>query len=210
MSGQTAVAAAVDGLAGGVLGRHPAGRALGRLVVAELHKLTTTRAPRWVAASAVGMTLLALSGAVASGGIPEETMATPDGVRLVLGHGGLAAILALVLGVLATASEHRHGTVVDTLLSEPRRGLVLTAKGTALAVVGERPGWVVGGAQVYEALLDRVSRVEVTDVDVVVGHGVRAPDLDVGWRLLATDPADGGWHTSRTGLRYRFRTLERA
>ena len=99
-----------------------------------------------MAASAVGMTLLALSGAVASGGIPEETMATPDGVRLVLGHGGLAAILALVLGVLATASEHRHGTVVDTLLSEPRRGLVLTAKGTALAVVGAAVGVVVAAA----------------------------------------------------------------
>ena len=31
----------------------------------------------------------------------------------------------------------------------------------------------------------------------------------VGWRLLAQDPPDGGWHTSRTGVRYRFRTLER-
>ena len=97
-----------------------------------------------------------------------------------------------------------------------RRGLsapgatVVPDLASALAVVGDRPAWVVGGAQVYEALLDRVSRVEVTDVDVVVGHGVRAPDLDVGWRLLATDPADGGWHASRAGLRYRFRTLERA
>lgn len=115
-------------------------------VVAEAHKLTTTRAPRWVAASAVAMTVLALSGAVASGGIPEETMATPDGVRLVLGHGGLAAILALVLGVLATASEYRHGTVVDTLLSEPRRGRVLAAKAVTLAVVGATTGVVVAAA----------------------------------------------------------------
>ena len=96
-----------------------------------------------------------------------------------------------------------------------RRGLdapgamVVPDLASALAVVGDRPAWVVGGAQVYEALLDRVVRVEVTDVDVVVGAGVRAPDLAVGWRLLAQDPPDGGWHTSRTGVRYRFRTLER-
>lgn len=97
-----------------------------------------------------------------------------------------------------------------------RRGLdapgavVVPDLATALALVGDRPAWVVGGAQVYEALLDRVTRVEVTDVDVVVGAGVRAPDLRAGWRELAADPPDAGWHTSRTGLRYRFRTLERA
>lgn len=151
MSAHAAEAAAVSGVAGvaGVAGASVGGRSrrnFGRLVLAEAHKLTSTRAPRWVAASAVGMTLLALSGAVASGGIPEDTMATPDGVRMVLGHGGLAAILSLVLGVLATASEYRHGTVVDTLLSEPRRGRVLTAKVATLAVVGAATGVVVAAA----------------------------------------------------------------
>ena len=97
-----------------------------------------------------------------------------------------------------------------------RRGLdapgatVVPDLAAALAVVGGRSAWVVGGAQVYEALLDRVTRAEITDVDVVVGRGVHAPALGEGWSLLATDPADGGWHLSRTGLRYRFRTLERA
>ena len=116
---------------------------LARLARSEALKLMSTRGPRWVAASAVGMTILALSGAVASGGIPEETMATAVGLRMVLGHGGLAAVLALVLGVLSTASEYRHGTVVDTLLSEPHRGRVLAAKVTTLAVVGAAVGVVV-------------------------------------------------------------------
>lgn len=115
-------------------------------VAAELRKLTSTRAPRWVALSAVGMSVLALSGAVASGGIPEDSLQTVDGLRQVLGHGGLAAILALTIGVLATASEHRHGTIVDTFLSEPRRGRVLAAKVTALAVVGAGIGVVVAAA----------------------------------------------------------------
>ncbi len=103
-----------------------------------------------------------------------------------------------------------------------RENVVLSRRGTtapgatvvpdlasALALARDRPAWVVGGAQVYEALLDRVGRVEVTDVDVVLGSGVRAPDLAEGWRLLGTDPPDGGWHVSRTGLRYRFRTMTR-
>ena len=121
-------------------------RGIARLARAEARKLMSTRGPRWVAASAVGMTVLALSGAVASGGIPEETMRTAVGLRMVLGHGGLAAILALVLGVLATASEYRHGTVVDTLLSEPHRGRVLAAKVATLAVVGAAMGVVVAAA----------------------------------------------------------------
>ncbi len=144
MIAHAAVAAVVAGMASAGAGGRAAGRRpFGRLVSAELRKLASTRAPRWVAASAVGMTLLALSGAVASGGIPEDRLVTLDGLRQVLGHGGLAAILALVLGVLATASEHRHGTVVDTLLSEPRRGRVLAAKATTLAAVGTALGVVV-------------------------------------------------------------------
>lgn len=131
-------------------------------VAAEARKLTSTRAPRWVAASAVGMTVLALSGAVASGGIPEDTLATTEGLRQVLGHGGLAAILALVLGVLATASEYRHGTIVDTLLSEPRRGRVLGAKVTTLAVVGAGLGVVVAAA----AWLGTVAWYAGKDIDL--------------------------------------------
>lgn len=147
MIAHAAVAAVVAGVAGaGAGGRAARRRPIGRLMAGELRKLTSTRAPRWVAASAVGMTVLALSGAVASGGIPEDRLRTLDGLRQVLGHGGLAAILALVLGVLATASEHRHGTVVDTLLSEPRRGRVLAAKAVTLAAVGTLLGVVVAVA----------------------------------------------------------------
>lgn len=141
------VHAAVAAVAAGVVGAAGAHQRRGgptRPARAEALKLTSTRAPRWVAASAVGMTVLALSGAVASS--PEETLQTTDGLRTVLDHGGLAAILALVLGVLATASEHRHGTVVDTLLSEPHRGRVLAAKMTVLAVVGAALGVVVAAA----------------------------------------------------------------
>lgn len=79
----------------------------------------------------------------------------------------------------------------------------------ALARVAGRRAWVIGGAQVYAALLGHVDRLEVTDVDVVVGAGTPAPVVGDGWDVVGHDPAEG-WHVSRTGLRYRFRSLGRA
>lgn len=79
----------------------------------------------------------------------------------------------------------------------------------ALALVAGRDAWVIGGAHLFAALVGRADRAEVTDVDVVVGRdGTPAPALDGSWTEVARDPA-AGWHTSRTGLRYRFRSLVR-
>ena len=78
----------------------------------------------------------------------------------------------------------------------------------ALAAVAGRDAWVIGGAQVYAAFLPGTRRIELTEVDVVVGEGTRAPALGEEWARVAADPVDG-WHTSVTGLRYRFRSLGR-
>lgn len=111
-------------------------------ILAELSKLTTTRAPRWVALSAAALAALAISGVVASGGVAQEALGTDLRVRTVLAHGGLASILPLVLGILLSTSEYRHGTVVDTFLTEPRRGRVIGAK----LVAGALAGLVIGVA----------------------------------------------------------------
>ena len=78
----------------------------------------------------------------------------------------------------------------------------------ALAAVAGHDAWVIGGAQVYAAFLPGTRRIELTEVDVVVGEGTRAPGLGDEWVSVGADPADG-WHTSATGLRYRFRSLAR-
>lgn len=78
----------------------------------------------------------------------------------------------------------------------------------ALAAVADQPAWVIGGLQVYALLLDHVDRLEITDVDLVVGSGTPAPDVGAPWVTVARDPGEG-WHTSGSGLRYRFRTLRR-
>jgi dihydrofolate reductase len=84
-----------------------------------------------------------------------------------------------------------------------------------------RLAWVIGGAQVYAATIARADRLEVTEIDLTLdaptasadGADARAPELDAGWRVVATEPAAVGpapaWRTSTTGLRYRFVTYAR-
>jgi dihydrofolate reductase len=81
----------------------------------------------------------------------------------------------------------------------------------ALRLVGDRDAWVIGGGEVYTALLPRADRVEVTVVSLDVGGDTRAPALDPStWRRSAADP-DRGWHVSAAGgTRYRFETYLRA
>jgi dihydrofolate reductase len=67
------------------------------------------------------------------------------------------------------------------------------------------PVWVVGGASVYAAAVDLAEVAVVTEVDVVVDGDTWAPRLDDRWSVTHRDP-EAGWHTSRTGLRYRVVT----
>jgi dihydrofolate reductase len=67
--------------------------------------------------------------------------------------------------------------------------------------------WVIGGGRLFAESLDRASVLEVTELDLAVDGDTFAPVRD-GWRTVKVDP-DAGWHTSRTGIRYRFLTQER-
>jgi dihydrofolate reductase len=74
--------------------------------------------------------------------------------------------------------------------------------------------WVIGGAQLFAEAISRADRLEVTELRHDDGAFSRAsgdviaPAIDPSWRLVATDPA-AGWHTSHSGLRYRFLTYSR-
>lgn len=87
---------------------------------------------------------------------------------------------------------------------------------------GAGTAWVIGGAQVYAATIALADRLEVTEIDRTLDAPVgssgaadaRAPEIDSGWRLVATEPLavgqDPAWYASTTGLRYRFVSYERA
>jgi dihydrofolate reductase len=74
------------------------------------------------------------------------------------------------------------------------------------AVDGET--WVIGGEQIYMLALPMATRCEVTEVEIDLpredGDAI-APVLDETWV-----GATGEWLTSRSGLRYRFYSYQRA
>ena len=68
-------------------------------------------------------------------------------------------------------------------------------------VVHEIPddGWIIGGAELLAATIDRAERLEVTELDIDVPGDTWAPPIGASWHA-----ADAEWQVSRTGVRYRF------
>ncbi|GAA3886814.1 dihydrofolate reductase [Leifsonia kafniensis] len=83
----------------------------------------------------------------------------------------------------------------------------------ALALAGDEPIWVIGGAEIFALAMPLADRLEVTELRASVEGDTVAPAIDASWRLVAADPAasdpDNGWRHSRTGLDYRFLTYQR-
>lgn len=77
----------------------------------------------------------------------------------------------------------------------------------ALALTTGDEVWVIGGGMLYAAAIGRADLLEVTRLDVTVDGDTRAPSTE-GWNRVAADPEEG-WHTSRSGIRYRFETYRR-
>ncbi|MFT4306124.1 MAG: dihydrofolate reductase [Microbacterium sp.] len=101
-----------------------------------------------------------------------------------------------------------------------RRNIVVTRRDDWRAEGAERAGslqaalalaggdaWVVGGGQLYAQAVGRADVLEVTHLDLDADGDTYAPSL-AGWRQVGADPVEG-WHTSRTGIRYRFVTYAR-
>jgi dihydrofolate reductase len=68
--------------------------------------------------------------------------------------------------------------------------------------------WVIGGAELFARTIDAADLLIVTELDLDVDGDTFAPPRGPDWQVVAVDPPEG-WHTSRTGIRYRFVTLER-
>jgi ABC-2 type transport system permease protein len=123
------------------------------LTHSEFAKLLTTRTIRWVIIAELALIALAESGAVESGAISSTKLATAAGVRALLVHGGLAAVMSLIIGVTISAGEYRHGTIADTFLSTPRRTPVLLAKFWIAAVAGLVAGILSSAVALTTALI---------------------------------------------------------
>ncbi|MDH6237454.1 dihydrofolate reductase [Cryobacterium sp. CG_9.6] len=79
----------------------------------------------------------------------------------------------------------------------------------ALELASGHTLWVIGGREVFNLVLPQVTRLEVTEINADIAGDTEAPPLDSMWSTESADPATG-WHTSSTGLEYRFVRYTRA
>jgi hypothetical protein len=106
-----------------------------RLLAAELLKVRSTRVVWSLLAGTLALALLALVGVLA--GEPSRTPLNSDaGIARVFVSAGAGSIFALALGILASAGEVRHGTVVQSFLAVPQRVPVVVAKVVACGLIG--------------------------------------------------------------------------
>jgi ABC-2 type transport system permease protein len=108
------------------------------LIRSEFLKVSTVRGPWLLLAAGPLIVLAGIAGLVQSGADLHD----PATQSKALAHGGLAAIFALVFGILAVAGEYRHATITDTYLTAPRRGRVAAAKLTVYALIGAAAGLI--------------------------------------------------------------------
>ncbi len=105
------------------------------LARSELLKLRTTRTAWWLGGAALVLLLLALVLPLAI-----HSNFTEDDVRSVFASGGLIGLMMLVLGVVSSAGEYRHGTIASTLLVTPNRLRVSVTQALACAAAGLAAG----------------------------------------------------------------------
>lgn len=112
-----------------------------RLVRTELLKQRTV--PSFVAAFAtapVAGALVAVAVLDAAGSQGNDPLG-PDSLVLTIGApASVVTLIALLLGLLAMAGEHRHETITTTFLATPRRRDVVLAKLAAATLTGAAVG----------------------------------------------------------------------
>ncbi|UUT35092.1 dihydrofolate reductase [Microbacterium elymi] len=176
------------------------------------------------------MARIGLIWAQAHGGIIGATGGMPWHVPEDLAH-----FKELTLGAPVVMGRRTWDSFPDRFRPLPgRRNIVITRNDAWAAEGAERAAslddglalaasddpdwiWVIGGGEVFREAMPRAHRLEVTELDLAVSGDTTAPPVD-GWRAVASDPDAGahadpdaaiGWHTSRSGVRYRFVRYER-
>jgi dihydrofolate reductase len=138
----------------------------------------------------------------------------------------LAHFKARTLGAPVVMGRRTWESFPDRFRPLPgRRNIVVTRRSDWSADGAERAGsldealrvaqsgaperiWVIGGGELFREVIGRADLLEVTELDLEVAGDTYAPDRS-GWRPVAADPV-AGWHSSRSGIRYRFLTLARS
>lgn len=129
------------------------------LVSAELLKLRTTRTAIGFLIATVLLTLLFQGVTFATEDIVSATK-----LRESIAGAGIAALLLLILGIVATTGEYRHRTITGSLLVTPDRWRFLISKALAYFVVGAVLGLVAMVVTIVAALIWLPLRDQPTDL----------------------------------------------
>lgn len=136
---------------------------------AELLKIRSTRTTIGLLIGMVALILLftLLTGLLTH---PPGLMGR-ENQRELLSLGSLAGVFSALAGALLVTSEYRYGTIRPTILFNPARSQVLTAKivagalsGVVFGVIGEALGWVIA----YAVLEGRDITIVLTTRDVLL------------------------------------------
>jgi hypothetical protein len=119
----------------------------------EWLKLRTTRLLHGMIPAAVAISFAAVAGSVLAADRAGIALESTKGIRRVLPVTGTGALLVLMVGILISAGEYRHGTASDTFLTTPRRHVAITAKLALGGCVGLAAGIVTSVACVGIASL---------------------------------------------------------
>jgi len=136
---------------------------------AELLKIRSTRTALGLI---LGMIALILLFTLLTGLLTHPSgLASIEDQRQLLSLGSLADVFSALAGVLLVTSEYRFGTIRPTILFNPERSYVLTAKvaagalaGIAFGVLAEAVGWAIG----YAILHGRGINVVLSSGDILL------------------------------------------
>jgi ABC-2 type transport system permease protein len=120
-------------------------------IKAELLKIRSTRT---TVGLILGMVALILLFALLTGLLTHPSgLASKEDQRQLLSLVSSASVFAALAGVLLVTSEYRYGTIHPTILFNPARSQVLTAKvvvgalaGLVFGILAEAIGWAIGYA----------------------------------------------------------------
>jgi len=106
-------------------------------LTAELRKLRATRTTAAAALVVAGLSgVIAVANVVLAGKEQNPPLDADTFQHIVRAPTAIVGFAMLVVGVLASAGEYRHNTIVPSLLAQPRRARLAVAKVLAVGIVG--------------------------------------------------------------------------
>lgn len=153
---------------------------MSNLIRAEARKQWSIRSWRIMALGVIGFPLLSLLALATSPANEKPVFGSDTIFELVRGGADVAAVAALLLGIIAVGSEYRHGTIVPTLLASPKRDTFIGAKlvtqsivgailATAAGIVSVVGGWVYLSGEGVDVFAAPVGEIALAGLGVVAG-----------------------------------------